>query len=219
MSDGWTDEAVGRLRAAVAAAGKQAEVAEKSGVPVPTLQRILAGKVDPGVGRLVSLCEVAKTTLQWIVYGDECRTPIASATSLGGYAVPALTTPAAAGDGSLVWGDELGDGPFQFAEDWLRRLGPLNSLRLVQVSGDSQIPDLFDGDWVVVDTSQNKFENGLAVVLLDGYLMIKRLQAEGRFVQLISRHPSFHPITVDLSDNSRDLKIIGKAVYVLKRPN
>lgn len=132
-------------------------------------------------------------------------------------AIPALTTRAAAGDGSLMWGKELGAGPFRFAEQWLRRsFGSVNGLRMIQVSGDSQLPDLSDGDWVGIDTTKTKFENGLAVVRLDDCLMIKLLQREGHFLQLISRNPIYGPIVIDLSKEQDRIQVIGKSVFQFK---
>lgn len=132
-------------------------------------------------------------------------------------AIPALTTKASAGDGSLIWGGELGQGPFRFMEDWLRReFGSIANLRLIQIQGDSQLPDLTDGDWAIIDTARDKVENGLAVIRLDDCLMIKRLQREGYFVQLISRNPMYAPTVIDLSKEEERVTVIGKVVYIFK---
>lgn len=131
--------------------------------------------------------------------------------------IPALNVKACAGDGSFAFGEELGPGPFQFATDWLRRqFGQAKSLRMIQITGDSQEPDLKDGDWVMIDEAKNKVENGLHVIRLDDCLMIKRLHREGHFLQLISRNPIYAPTVIDLSKEEDRLAVIGKAVYVFK---
>lgn len=142
----------------------------------------------------------------------------ASTTSVANtISIPALKARASAGDGSLLWGRELGEGPFRFAEAWLRRkFGSVTNLRLIQIRGDSQLPDLSDGDWAIIDTAQNKLENGLAVIRLDECLMIKRLQREGHFVQLISRNPIYAPTVLDLSKEEERIQGIGKVVYIFK---
>lgn len=135
----------------------------------------------------------------------------------GPVSIPALTTKASAGDGSLLWGSELGDGPFRFMEDWLRReFGSIASLRLIQIRGDSQLPDLSDGDWAIIDTAKDKMENGLSVIRLDDCLMIKRLQREGHFLQLISRNPIYAPTAIDLSKEEYRVQVVGKVVFVFK---
>lgn len=135
----------------------------------------------------------------------------------GSIGIPALTVRASAGDGSLLWGEELGQGPFRFMEDWLRRtFGSIVSLRLIQVRGDSQLPDLSDGDWAIIDTDQNKLENGLTVIRLDDCLMIKRLHREGHFLQLISRNPIYAPTVIDLSKEEYRIAGVGRVVYIFK---
>jgi len=133
--------------------------------------------------------------------------------------IPALTDKASAGDGSIVWGNELRPSPVLWAADWLRQaFGSIDGLRMVQVSGDSQLPDLQDGDWAIIDTRRQRVENGLAVILLDDCLMIKRLHREGHFLQLISRNPVYAPTAIDLTVDEERLRVIGKVVYVLKKP-
>ncbi|GEM_PF-3189584 len=160
---------------------------------------------DPG---LQSGIEQLRRSLAVPSFDDEAGRSIA---------IPALTAKASAGDGSLLWGQELGDGPFRFMEDWLRReFGTIANLRLIQIQGDSQLPDLNDGDLAIIDTSKNKLENGLAVIRLDECLMIKRLQREGHFVQLISRNPMYAPTAIDLSKEEDRIRGIGKVVYIFK---
>lgn len=131
--------------------------------------------------------------------------------------IPALPVPASAGDGSIVATEQLKDGPFHCAEDWLRReFGSIRDLRLVQIKGASQEPDLHEGDWVLIDESKTGLETGLAVIRLDDCIMIKWLEREGRKVHLKSRNPRYGTTTIDLSEEEGRLQIIGRAVYCFK---
>ena len=215
---GWTPASAQRLRAAITKWGTQRSAAEKAGIARQSLVAILAeedGSV-PTNSTLDNLLRVIGATREQILYANEAGNAQAESDIIK---LPALGVKAAAGDGSVLWGDELGEGPFSFAPDWLRReFGAVNSLRVVQIVGDSQIPDLSDGDWVVIDQQKNRKENGLAVIRLDDCLMIKRLHREGNFLQLISRNPIYAPNVLDLAKDEARIDVIGKAVYVLKRP-
>ena len=114
-------------------------------------------------------------------------------------------------------GEHLRPGPFHFASDWLRNsFGSIAALKLVQVKGDSQEPDLHGGDWVMIDDSRTAIQNGLAVVRLDDCLMIKWLQREGHLLRLISRNPQYLPTELDLRRDEARLQVIGRAVFVFK---
>lgn len=223
----WARDVVGGL-------GTQKEAAERTGIPYATLQRILAGTSPLTFERIEKIAEAAGVSAQGslasILSAEQLETAQGGLSRIASRArqaaaearssmmeIPALRVKAAAGDGSIIWGAEVGPGPFLFAEDWLRRsFGTINSLRMVQVSGDSQLPDLSDGDWVAIDTAKTKFENGLAVVRLDDCLMIKRLQREGHFLQLMSRNPIYAPIIIDLSKEQERVQVVGKSVFTFK---
>lgn len=216
---GWSEAAAARLKVEVKAYGSQAAVAKEAGISRPSLVEILAGRAVPTVGTLDSLCNVLGTTAGDVIGLQGVRE---SRQAFGHFpremeSIPALNVKACAGDGSFAFGEELGPGPFQFATDWLRRqFGQTKSLRMIQITGDSQEPDLRDGDWVMIDEAKNKVENGLHVIRLDDCLMIKRLQREGHFLQLISRNPIYAPTAIDLSKEEDRLTVIGKAVYMFK---
>lgn len=175
------------------------------------------GRISPVLREILDIAEEGAPSQSAV--GDRFSGYAAEPAHQGGgpISIPALTTKASAGDGSLLWGSELGDGPFRFMEDWLRReFGSIASLRLIQIRGDSQLPDLSDGDWAIIDTAKDKMENGLSVIRLDDCLMIKRLQREGHFLQLISRNPIYAPTVVDLSKEEYRVQVVGKVVFVFK---
>lgn len=211
-----TFERLAKISAA-ASPSAQAELAEY-------LQQTgsIAGMIDPDVLAMSfgAIAPIAKTGIadKNLNYtGDQPSTSASPLQDRVAIAIPALGVKASAGDGSFLWGNEIGQGPFLFAEEWLRReFGSIPSLRLIQIQGDSQLPDLADGDWAIIDTSKSKLENGLAVVRLDDCLMIKRLQREGQFLQLISRNPIYAPTAIDLSKEEYRVTVIGRVVYIFK---
>lgn len=206
-----------RLKTAVKThVGNQAVAASRAGIARQSLVEILAGRQTPTNGTFNALLRVVEMSEEEILGGNFLAEQAVDFLHFPPVRIeiPALNIPAAAGDGSIVWGVELGQSPFAFAEDWVRRqFGSSQGLRLVQVAGDSQLPELSDGDWVMIDTDRTKMESGLAVVLLDDCLMIKRLAREGRFMQLLSRNPVYEPIALDLSKEQDRIEVIGKVVY------
>lgn len=204
-----------RVAEVVASLGTHKQAAEKTGIAYATLQRMLKGRAPVTHERLNKIAVAAGTTGDDIRRDDDVASPSSPVPNI--IAVPALKVKAAAGDGSLANDDRVAPGPFHMTEDWLRKkFGSLTGLRLVQVKGDSQVPELHEGDWVLIDQNRNTVENGLAVLLLDDCLMIKFLQRDGYTLHLISRNPHYRPTILDLRQDEDRLRVIGKAVYCFK---
>ena len=212
-SRGWSAESGARLKRAIADGNwRQEDMAKVADVSRSTLALILSGKSTPRESTLTRICEVLNIQIDALLDADQ-----GGASAAEVVAVPALNITASAGDGSLAVGEHLRPGPFHFASDWLRNsFGSIAALKLVQVKGDSQEPDLHGGDWVMIDDSRTAIENGLAVVRLDDCLMIKWLQREGHLLRLISRNPQYLPTELDLRRDEARLQVIGRAVFVLK---
>lgn len=204
-----------RLSKVVSDLGTHKQAAEKTGIAYATLQRMLKGRAPITHERLDKIAMAAGFTADDIRKDVDVTSAVPAASNI--MPIPALKVKAAAGDGSLANDDRVTPGPFHMAEDWLRnKFGSLAGLRLVQVKGDSQEPDLHEGDWVLIDQNRNTVENGLAVLLLDDCLMIKFLQRDGYTLHLISRNPQYRPTELDLRKDEDRIRVIGKAVYCFK---
>jgi phage repressor protein C with HTH and peptisase S24 domain len=60
-------------------------------------------------------------------------------------------------------------------------------MRLAQVSGDSMLPTLKDGDYVLFDTSRNRpFDGKIMVIGIDDLLYIKRVRVSPDGIFLVS---------------------------------
>lgn len=221
---GKRDILLERVNEAARMIGTHKVAAERTGIPYATLQRVLKGTSPLTHERITAIAEAAGIDPA-VIYGGgslrataEGHTPYRASDDMGGVVmVPALNLRASAGDGSLAIGERLGPGPFHFSSEWLRaKFGSIANLRLVQITGASQEPDLHDGDWALIDQSRTAVENGLAVLVLDDCLMIKRIQREGRMLRLVSRNDQYPPIELDLQRDEDRLRVIGRAVFVLK---
>lgn len=128
--------------------------------------------------------------------------------------IPHYNVQAAAGAGKVA-NNEVTLKPLAFRQDWLaKRHLKAGNLAIVGVSGDSMEDHLRDGDLVLVDMSQKDITNGKTYVLrIDGHLLVKNLQMLPHgVVQVASFNPGFPPYTVDLSDESIDISVIGRVV-------
>lgn len=190
-------------------AGTQDWLSEQTGIPKVTLQRILAGKADPRE-RLSRLVEVIGTTEEHILEG-----PTAATSSI--VEVPIYPIDVAAGPGRLPFDEVEPIGSWPFPRDWLfRQFGDDAVLRIVRVVGDSQVPELFDGDMVMIDLKANRLREGMHVVRLGETLMIKRIQLEGATVRLKSANQSYSDVVVNLAAEQDEFAVIGKAGWAGK---
>lgn len=127
-----------------------------------------------------------------------------------------FTAEASAGHGSIVQ-DETHDSTYAYSRAFLTRRGlkPEN-LAVISVKGDSMVPDLYDGDKVLVDcasTDTDQIRDGqIYVVSIDELLYVKRIQRlpQDRLM-LASSNPSYQPIIVEASDMG-SVRIIGRVV-------
>lgn len=201
----WSKETGKRLDALRKRSGiTQDQLVGMTGVPRATLQRILGGTSVPDDEKLAAILAAIGAKEIDLVGRDE--SPIVE--------VKMYDIQVAAGPGRFLTSEaEIGAWPFPRV--WIeRQFGRDADLALLRVSGDSQEPELRDGDSVMIDLNLKRRE-GMSVVRLDEALLIKRLQMEGRTVRLGSNNPAYHDIVVDLADEGR-FEVIGAAVWSAK---
>ena len=200
----WTPATGSRLEELRARSAKsQKRVSDESGVPIATLQRILGGRSVPDPDKLAAILAAIGATESDLVAEDE--RPIVE--------VPIYDIDVAAGPGRYLT-DEARIGSWPFPRAFVARFGADADLAIVRVSGDSQEPELRDGDSVMINLAQRRGE-GMCVVRLDDALLIKRLQREGRTVRLGSNNAVYQDIVVEL-DEGDGFEVIGRAVWTGK---
>ncbi len=90
------------------------------------------------------------------------------------------------GTGDLVDLEE-GDDIYSFRREWLSRKGVVSAMRLAQISGDSMLPTLEDGDLVLFDTSQSDPLDGKIMVIgVENLLFIKRVRVSPDGIFMVS---------------------------------
>lgn len=85
-------------------------------------------------------------------------------------------------------------------------------IKMLRVQGDSMIPTLNDGDWVLVDVSNNFISSdGLYLIRMSTGLAVKRLQAGLSGIAIKSDNPSYSALSAEIGE----VQIVGKVVYIL----
>lgn len=208
-----------RLKARATAFGTLQEVADAADMPKPTVQKILSGVTDPAFGRVVRLAQVLGMTAADL-YDDDLipggavaedkSTYRAEGAELDWLQVKVLDLSISAGNGSYVESEAV-VGTFPFPRQWLpRNAGREADLRIAKVAGDSQYPELRDGDLMLFNLAQRSIREGMYVVRLDDALMVKRLQLDGGgMVRLSSANQIYQDIVVSLDQ----VELIGRVIW------
>lgn len=225
-----------RLDEAMKAAGieSQSALSRASGVPQPTINRILknVGKKGPESQTLLPLAQACGVNFQWLLEGIGPMKSDPSAANLTALYPGARPVVAAGPDdpsrtkirkvldirlsaGINGFGYELDPvdhGNWDVPTRWIEknRLVP-SQLLAIDVRGESMEPSLYEGDVVVIDTADTKMVSGLVYAInFEGEAIIKRLVRDGGQWYLHSDNPS--PRHPRLLCRSGDCTVIGRVV-------
>ena len=212
----WSPEVAARLREYVKRVCTQDELAERAGVPKPTLSKVLRGVVEPKISTLLAITREAGVSIDELFLGSDAAaliTPLAQHAVRG---VPLHDVTMSAGEGldAIEAGDS--DARIEFPENWLRdTFGQLEGLRLVRVKGDSMEPALLDGSLLMIDVHRTEPSDGLFALRYYDQLLVKRVQFDGKSVRLSSDNARYKDTVIDLTNTAdRDaLHLIGRAVW------
>lgn len=219
----FENERIGRrLRAAVEARSTIKAAAQIAEVTEKTLRRWMNGESSIDVGAVIRICRALAINPLHVLAGIdgesgdwETHLP---ALSIGEKRVPVHDVAAAAGYGI----DALDEAPrswFTFPLEWLMSLGDPDALGIIRVEGDSMVPELRDGDQVMIDRNQRQLKDGLFVVSVDDRLFLKRVRVLGRNrIELVSANPAYPAFEIVVPDEQDDVAqdgaiIVGKVVW------
>jgi phage repressor protein C with HTH and peptisase S24 domain len=132
--------------------------------------------------------------------------------------VPRLAVGASAGPGALG-ADDAPLGQIGFETRWLRQLTPNpKALSIIQVSGDSMVPTLADGDDILVDRGDgaDQIRDGIYVLRVDDSLIVKRLAVNPALPGFTVR--SDNPAYPAWSDvDPAGIDIVGRVIWTGRR--
>ncbi|OBX07819.1 hypothetical protein QV08_06685 [Gallibacterium salpingitidis] len=130
--------------------------------------------------------------------------------------IPYFSIKASAGYGAFTEGSAKPTRYLAFTKEWIARKG-LHKKDLVMISatGDSMEPSIYNGDVLLVDTSNKDARDGsIYVIRIDDQLWVKRIQGLIGGIRLISDNKAIYSaIDVSFAQN-QNVEIIGQVVHV-----
>lgn len=140
--------------------------------------------------------------------------------------IPLYDVEAAAGHGSLADNEAI-TSHLAFKKSFINAdlRASERDLALITVKGDSMDPTLKSGDTIMINQAlvDDRLQDGLYVLNIDGSLLVKRLQAlPGDRVRISSDNPAYEPFEVSRVDLAAAgagslVGIIGKVVWTGRR--
>ncbi|WKS98336.1 XRE family transcriptional regulator [Gallibacterium anatis] len=217
-----------RLSLAMKIAGKtQAELGSDVGVSQTAIGKILSGKtLNPKY--ILDLAKALNVSVNWLANGkgemeldpknihNVATSDDVQGMDLDNYIVIDMyDVKLSAGTGNLAWFANDED-PVLLRKSWFKRnnINP-DSCKAMYVKGSSMVPDLENGDTVIIDTDDVDIEDGeIYAVSYKQRLFIKRVIRTDNGIQLISSAKGYDPIEIDEITESPDtFKVLGKKVW------
>lgn len=202
-----------RLQDAVKSAGGNNAVANKSGIPLATLNNYLSGKSEPTISRLFAIAKACNVSLDELVglsnprYGTEDMVSI-----------PRYDAHLSAGTGH--WNEDnvtvIDHIPFtrEFINKKLDRESA-NDLLILETRGDSMLPTISDRDLVLVDKRAQSRADGIFAYVQDGMARVKRFKfMPGGKVQIVSDNSAVYTPETYSNEEMEQLDIIGRVRWI-----
>lgn len=210
---------------------KQDVFAQRLGIHKNTVGTYERGVRVPDATLLNRICVEFGVSPTWLLLGQgpmhvnsqglghmrhgERSIEVPDVTCLPGYEyVKKVRARLSAGSGSLLTSDEI-EGYYAFRSDWLHRKGNPKTMVLMAVTGDSMAPEIMDEDTVLIDESQRDVYVGKKyAIAIDDEVYVKYIDREPGCYILRSVNKDYSPIKVDLLDESRDVRVIGRMIWL-----
>ncbi len=222
-----------RVDAIAAALGGVEALANIAGLSASQIYRIIAGS-QTKVETITRIARAARVSLNWLATGEGPREQLIEAADWSvrepgaDYAyLPLYNVAAAAGHGAVIEHEEVVNA-LAFKKEWIHNTlhASPGDLYLIYVQGDSMEPALRAGDVILVNRNCSHAQHdGVFVLVMDGTLLVKRLQTlPGGRVRVSSDNPAYQPFELQKSslypENQPENDgpgIIGRVVWAGRR--
>jgi phage repressor protein C with HTH and peptisase S24 domain len=202
--------------------GSVADLARAVGVSDNAIYKWVSGRGQPGMISLVNLAKAAGVSVEWLATGrglpaKSKSAELAAPVELPGFvAMPRLALRGAGGR-LTTQSQQLVD-YLNFRPEWLQRVlgADPRSLALVEAVGDSMSPTIDDGDLVLVDLREPRFNFDAIYVFKAGSdLSVKRVQRQQDGSLIVrSDNPAYAPQPAEPDG----LDILGRVIWIGGRP-
>ena len=199
--------------------GGKKNLARAIGISESQLYRYISGDSHPTVEPLAAIARCGSVRLDWLVLGEGptgLMPEINDVTAGYNSHVSYVEIEEYAADGAAINQPIRDLGRFSFNRMWLTKCGlSSDNLRTIRAHGDAMAPTIDDGDVLLIDISQTKF-NGDAIYLLhvdQRMLVAKRIQhtADNGLVIVNDNH-AYRDQRI-AQDQKDTLNIVGKVIW------
>lgn len=169
---------------------------------------VYSWKIRESIPRADIACKAAtilNTTVEYLVNGD--RSKIINTDTKNTFLVPVLNQELSAGNGSVLPDKDEIKALIELPSVF-RQFG--ENIAALYVNGDSMEPTLKNGTLVVITPDGWDQGEGLYGVELNGCGYVKRIQAVGNKILIISDNPKYK--TIEEPIDSQNFKIIGRVI-------
>ncbi|MBC15442.1 MAG: hypothetical protein CL942_00160 [Desulfovibrio sp.] len=197
------------------------KVAAWLGVSTRSLSFYENGERHPKSNKLELLCRETGISPSWLLLGvgpmlisQPSALKESEKNNVDTVAIPKVKARLSAGTGSLETSGDS-DTFCYFRSDWINRKCRPGQCVVMDVGGDSMDPVIKDKDIVLVDQGQTDIITGnIYAIGIDDEVLIKHVdKVPGHYV-LRSANKDYAPINVDLNDESLNVRIIGRVLWM-----
>ncbi len=185
----------------------------------------LKGEAEPSRERLVALADAAGVSVAWLAKGEGPRPRFRDARGGQGgldpeqfLVLPKHADQAAAAAGSVTPAPPAAQAShfMAFGHDWIRRSFSIepDDLMLETAMGESMVPTIHNGDLLLIDTTDQRFQEfGIYVLEYTGQRLVKRVQRklDGSLL-LISDNVIYEPERIP-PERTEGVKVLGRVVW------
>ncbi len=203
---------ISRLKLVIEEYGSINSLAKAANLSESSIRKWRDGTSEPSRDRLVALAEAAQVSIDWLAAG---KGPIrqdylfeGKDNGWGGNA-----------DSSLTLVENLFAQPPEVAKRHIQLLQRLGDYYVRIVDGRNMEPNLYPGDLCIFDrkpVEPNDLEEGVYAIVLNGVVVIRRLQHMlDNQILAVSDNSNYNAsnIVVNLSNQPQGFSILGKMIY------
>lgn len=215
VADSTSKGATAIQRLVEASPGKSiASLAEVLGVTTQAIYNARnKGNIPPAW--YISVADKSDISLDWLYRGERLVTGEGKVDGL--VMVPKVAAKLCAGNGSLINDDEI-KARYAFRSDWIHSKGTPSRMVLMDLWGDSMMPQLQDGDTLLVDQSQDDLIAGkLYAIGVDDQILVREFVKQPGCLVFKAKDSDYEPIRIgprpENSDQPMAVRIIGRIVW------
>lgn len=193
----------------------QGEFAEKVGISKGSIGGYERNENSPSADAILKICSINNISVEWLLYGRNPLQQNLQTNDSTFVMIPRVVASLAVG-GKRLESSGKSLGLYSFRSDWINKKGNVSQMVLIDVTGDSMLPEIKHGDMLLIDQSKiDILGYDYYAVGIENTIYIKQLRTKPGQLILHSLNPDYEDIIVDLNvENQDSVCIIGRVLWV-----